>query len=275
MLCHSVPSLEVDLPDIMSASQVKLPLELQRIILENLYGEWHLCAHESESPAKSRRISIRPSSSYPVSPLLVSHEWSQYATDLLSRNFCGTLDMTATNLRNRWIVETRAAGSRVETARTSDSNHHPDMKDSSRPTSLAFDFRHLYHRITTLRVDSCSMLVAALSIFKKELPKLDMIEVVPTFKFRVYEGQLSYAQTAISSPLGPCNKEWNEAWESWFITWIGFTWSCSQRNLSSLQKHRYNIFYQQTFIFEDFDSAQLVSDVCSLDYIGELTCSSS
>lgn len=226
----------------MLASQMGLPLELQQLILETLYGEWHLCAYELESSDGNRLITFKPSSSYPVSPLLVSRQWHQYAIGLLTRNFRNFLDMTTTSLR---------------CTTTGDNSRDSHTKELSQPFKLTHEFGHLYDRITTLQVDSCSMLVAGLSVLQQHLSKLENVEVVPTFRFCVYEGQLSCSEITDTSQEHP----WTEAWESWFTTWIGFTWLCSRRALSSLRSCRYNIFYKQTFVFEDFNSEKLVSDV--------------
>lgn len=219
----------------MSISQRGLPLELQRIILEELYADWYLTAHELETQDGLRLITLRPSSGYPVAPLLVNHQWHQYATGLLSRHFCGVLDVTATSLRSTRLAEL---------------SRQSATEDPPHPFKLVHDFGHLCDRVTTLRVDSCSMLHVALSILRKDLPMLERIEVVPTFQFRVYEYEISD-----SKRKGP---PWTDEWDSWLKIWISFTWSCSKRNLPSLQSHRFSIFYKQIFVFEEFNAEKMV-----------------
>lgn len=220
-------------------SRLTLPLELQRMILDKLYGEWHLGACESESPDGVRLIKPRPSPPYPASPLLVNHEWHRYATDLLSRNFSGVLDVTATSIRSR----------------TGDIGRRLIIKETSRLYRLTDDFRHFSRQITTLRVDSCSMIIGALACIQKDLPSLESIEVVPTLGFRIHEEQLPHPK----AENHPQDALWSQGWDSWFKTWITFTWFCSHRNLRTLRPHQFNVFYKQIFIFEDFDVARLVS----------------
>lgn len=211
------------------------------MILEEFYGEWHLCADELRSINHLRLITLRPSTCYPTSPLLLNHMWRRYSIDLLTRNFSGVLDVTATSLQN-----TRCWGL----------GRRSNTKESPPIFKLTHNFRHLYNCITTLRVDSWSMLVATLSILEHDLPSLRTIEVVGKYDFCIYKGHLSYPKNAGTSQ----NTFWTTETDSWFRTWINFTWHSSHRQLLSLRSRRLSISYQQTFLFEGMNVQKLVSN---------------
>lgn len=242
----------------MSAIRLNLPPWLQRKIIEHLQQEWYLRATELHLTDRSRLIVLRPSIPQLTSPLLVNRMWHLHSTNTRTEKFCGVLDMTAPSLQTP--------------KRLCDLKPGPvSNKDRSAPVhTLSLNFRHLYSRVTTLRVDSGSMHLAALLSPRYGFSSLVTVHVNGKFDFPISKGQLLYSKTATHSQ----DVLWTKDWENYFSLWIDLKWASSCRHVESLYSTYSSFFFKQTFVLKDLNAQKLVSESHCPHAVQILTCSS-
>lgn len=219
-----------------------LPVELQLLVLENLYEPWHLCTKEAPAVSGKRRLALEPSIQYEKSPLMTCRSWRQYSITMLARNFQGILDMTTADTCPRLDVN-------------EDFSYRKDITRQPACFELTGRFAHLYHRITTLRFENSSMLFVGFPLLRPLLPNLDTIELIHKIDYQVPTSDLS-GPRCVEDVVDLVN---TTAWDRWLNTWLDFTWYFVHRHLPRHGVFKFNTFYQKSFVFRRADNARIVS----------------
>jgi hypothetical protein len=146
----------------MSLPQHNIPLEVQHVILQQLYKveSWHLCIEEVPPVNGVHTFRLRPSVRYPTAPLLTSLSWRQYSMSLLERNFSNVLYLDMTNVSAQSIL---------------------GRAEEREAFVLLDNFEHIYDRVATLRIVHAEVIAAALYVVRPRLPNLDTIQIVERF----------------------------------------------------------------------------------------------